>query len=139
MNDLKTVRDALEKISIAMSKEIAPVEKLSDLYDCTAIPTDGDFKNELHRLAYKSAAFLVNNHKEIEAFYQFAPYIKQALATLDRMIETPAPQGWRLVPIEPTEEMQDAIWLASQLQDANAQYRAMIKSAPTPAPKHGGE
>ena len=31
---------------------------------------------------------------------------------------------------EPTKEMQDAIWLAAQLQNANNQYRAMIAAAP---------
>ena len=39
------------------------------------------------------------------------------------------PETHVLVPRGPTEKMQDAIWLAAQLQDANAQYRAMIQAA----------
>jgi hypothetical protein len=34
-----------------------------------------------------------------------------------------------VVPVEPTPAMQDGIWLAAQLQNANAQYTAMIKAA----------
>jgi hypothetical protein len=37
--------------------------------------------------------------------------------------------GYVMVPREPTEKMQDSIWLAAQLQNANAQYRAMVKAA----------
>ena len=34
-----------------------------------------------------------------------------------------------VVTIKPTHEMQDKIWLAAQLQDANRQYTAMIAAA----------
>jgi hypothetical protein len=37
--------------------------------------------------------------------------------------------GLVVVPVEPTPAMQDGIWLAAQLQNANAQYTAMIKAA----------
>lgn len=45
--------------------------------------------------------------------------IDQALRELDGMV---------LVPVEPPhdKESQDRIWIASQLQNANLQYRAMI-------------
>jgi hypothetical protein len=37
--------------------------------------------------------------------------------------------GLAVVPVEPTPAMQDDIWLAAQLQNANAQYTAMIAAA----------
>lgn len=39
--------------------------------------------------------------------------------------------NYKLVPVEPTDEMQETIWLAAQLQNPNIQYKAMIKDAPT--------
>ncbi len=68
---------------------------------------------------------------------------KRALIALDRMIETPAPQGWKLVPIEPTEEM--SLTFRREWQDMDirgklrsemfkAAYKAMLSAAPTPAP-----
>jgi hypothetical protein len=38
--------------------------------------------------------------------------------------------GAVVVPVEATGAMQDAIWLAAQLQNANFQYRAMIAASP---------
>lgn len=68
---------------------------------------------------------------------------KRALIALDRMIETPAPQGWKIVPIEPTEEM--SLTFRREWQDMDirgklrsemfkAAYKAMLSAAPTPAP-----
>ncbi len=68
---------------------------------------------------------------------------KRALIALDRMIETPAPQGWKLVPIEPTEEM--SLTFRREWQDMDirgklrsemfkAAYKALLSAAPTPAP-----
>lgn len=42
-----------------------------------------------------------------------------------------------VVPREPTKEMQEAIWLAAQLQNANSQYRAMIAAAPRTGTEEG--
>ena len=66
----------------------------------------------------------------------------------DRMIETPAPQGWKLVPIEPTADMINAAELATsdyilnyiekyKINDTSPDYltyKAMLSAAPTPAP-----
>jgi hypothetical protein len=38
--------------------------------------------------------------------------------------------GAVVVPVEVTADMQDAIWLAAQLQNANLQYRAMLAASP---------
>lgn len=57
--------------------------------------------------------------------------------------ETPAPQGWKLVPIEPTEEM--SLTFRREWQDMDirgklrsemfkAAYKAMLSAAPKPAP-----
>lgn len=47
-----------------------------------------------------------------------------------------APDGWKLVPIEPTEEMNRAGWEAMNSHDAiNPTYSAMLEAAPAP----GGE
>lgn len=36
-----------------------------------------------------------------------------------------------LVPVEPTKDIQEKIWLAAQLQNANAQYKAMTQAVDT--------
>lgn len=41
------------------------------------------------------------------------------------------PEGWKLVPVEPTEEMNKAGWAAMNEHDAiNPTYRAMLEAAP---------
>ncbi len=41
-------------------------------------------------------------------------------------------RGLMAVPMVATANMQNAIWLAAHLQDANSQYRAMFAAAPNP-------
>lgn len=58
---------------------------------------------------------------------------KDALAT-----QPQAPQGWKLVPIEPTNEMLMAVsgeWHHSLLGTARERYAAMLKIAPTETPE----
>jgi hypothetical protein len=63
--------------------------------------------------------------------HEVFPEIDNAIATIDRMIETPAPQGWKLVPIEPTAHMLEQSNLCVGIRD---KYRIMVDCAPTPAP-----
>jgi len=45
------------------------------------------------------------------------------------------PKGWKLVPIEPTEAMIQAVWkatLGGSILSAERAARAMLASAPTP-------
>lgn len=43
------------------------------------------------------------------------------------------PDGWQLVPLEPTEEMERAGWDVGGLVTPYKTYRAMLHTAPTPA------
>lgn len=50
--------------------------------------------------------------------------------------EASVPDGWKLVPIEPTEEMNSAGWDAMNAHDAiNPTYSAMLAAAPAPENK----
>lgn len=84
MNDLKTVRDALELCRFAL-------EPYNDIK-----PRDWSTDRQNLRFAHEDAV--------------------KALATLDRMIETPAPQGWKLVPIADIKALDV---LADAYEDAN--------------------
>lgn len=44
---------------------------------------------------------------------------------------TPLPHGWKLVPIEPTEEMLRAAWVNHAIHHPSC-YRTMVLEAPTP-------
>lgn len=85
-------------------------------------------------------AEIAAGHKVYESEYSI---FCKALATIDRLIEKPAPQGWKLVPIEPTEEM--SLTFRREWQDMDirgklrsemfkAAYKALLSAAPTPAP-----
>ena len=78
-----------------------------------------------------------------EDFLKQCKEVNKALATLDRMIETPAPQGWKLVPLKPTGTMlmygihvQERDEFKNDGYGINAEkiYKAMLSAAPTPAP-----
>lgn len=62
---------------------------------------------------------------------------KQALALCDYIDSITVPEGWQVVPVEPTEEMHRAYWRAGSrlLSDAEypkAVYQAMLAAAPKP-------
>ena len=44
----------------------------------------------------------------------------------------PAGDGWRMVPVEPTEAMRDAAWADATNEDAAGVWRSMIAAAPPP-------
>ena len=52
-----------------------------------------------------------------------------ALAAADKVT---ADKGWKLVPIEPTEEMIDAGWIDKEDVDPDDIYGAMLAAAPLP-------
>jgi hypothetical protein len=50
----------------------------------------------------------------------------------DRVVQEKVPEGWKLVPIEPTEEMCAAGYKSLQRVDStSAHYKAMLAAAPT--------
>jgi len=55
--------------------------------------------------------------------------VQAAIAALEA--ETGEPQGWKLVPIEPTPEMWKA-GLANLFKDVDGVWKAMIEKAPKP-------
>lgn len=61
--------------------------------------------------------------------------IREALDQPDAGIPATVPEGWKLVPVDPTREMLRSAFPASGPVTANAVYRAMLAAAPQP-PKH---
>lgn len=70
------------------------------------------------------------------------------LADLFRALPTSEPEGWRLVPVEPSEAMIEAAfkrrrdqiqnrWKRGMVFEPADDYRAMLAAAPPPAPKEG--
>jgi hypothetical protein len=53
-------------------------------------------------------------------------------AKAERCLSALEAAGLVIVPVVPTPAMQDSLWLAAQLQNANAQYTAMVKAALDP-------
>ena len=67
---------------------------------------------------------------------QYGPRMAYGNTTLDDAIaaleaETGEPQGWKLVPIEPTPEMWKA-GLANLFKDVDGVWKAMLEKAPKP-------
>lgn len=94
-----------------------------------------------------SALLSVLDAKPVGEFYEFKPGDWYQRSPGDRGVKewTPlykvqpapsAPDGWKLVPVEPTAKMMVAGTLVSEFQeDPAGMYRAMIAAAPSP----GGE
>lgn len=69
-----------------------------------------------------------------------ADHIEQARAALAQQAATPAPAGWKLVPIEPTPEMIAAWPNGNHGAGHEASiYRAMLLAAPTATPSTGSQ
>lgn len=72
----------------------------------------------------------------IYRYYQPVEYLVEAEKALRTALEQPdmgnlssAPEGWKLVPVEPTQVMMDAMQLSGWLPGC---YRAMLAAAPQP-------
>jgi len=91
-----------------------------------------------------SALLSVLDAKPVGEFYEFKPGDWYQRSPGDRGVKkwTPlykvqpapsAPDGWKLVPVEPTAKMMVAGTLVSEFQeDPAGMYRAMIAAAPAP-------
>jgi len=84
-------------------------------------------KIESLRFCLKQTAFeSVRGHLE--------PELMMAEIALDALTTDPvaAPKGWKLVPVEPTQEMVDAHMNGVASGGFQCGYRAMIAASPTP-------
>jgi hypothetical protein len=63
----------------------------------------------------------------------YHPKIWEAITAIKQALAAPVPEGWKLVPIEPTDEMLDAaqaIVVDIYRVDADRVYAAMLKNVP---------
>lgn len=79
--------------------------------------------------------FLTDNNKWLGVYdpNDALKYGYQVRALYATSLATSAPEGWKLVPVEPTAKMMVAGTLVSEFQeDPAGMYRAMIAAAPAP-------
>lgn len=61
--------------------------------------------------------------------------MKQAKRKDEKHLGVSVPDGWKLVPVEPTNEMLDyahTVWLRDPLRRSTTLYRGMLAAAPQP-------
>lgn len=145
MNELKQVRDAfIVGCHGCLSPEIEQfiLDRLSAPVGVKKIEgLEGAIK-DANKIWTKTSPSLFGgiackNNEEADAILQAA----RAYLELQNGAPTPAPQGWKLVPIEPTLEMRlegekvvprPCNWF--DIHHADDVYSAMLSAAPTPAP-----
>ncbi|ARD61578.1 hypothetical protein Y71_17205 [Kosakonia radicincitans DSM 16656] len=86
---------------------------------------------------------LVNQLRDTAVKYQGSQQLREQISATLRAVVTPAadssiptisggytlPDGWKLVPVEPTEEMLNAAWVSHGIYHPSA-YRTMLAAAP---------
>jgi len=115
--------EALERVISARSREINYVEKLSDLRDCDGKP------DELQRMMAASGAFVINNFRELQAFYEFAPYADLILSALRALPATPVnpPSAERGDALEALEFLTDGeVYTTNGLKAYNVVRAALL-------------
>lgn len=66
-----------------------------------------------------------------KGFYeQYDPTRRRIVYTTPQLNSPEIPEGWKLVPIEPTQNMVDAHIIGMQLAGFSRAYRAMLAAAP---------
>lgn len=105
-----------------MTETTAPVQSLHD--QIMRLPCDpAEYTNVNMMLAYKSG------HRD--ARHAAAELAAAYEADAQQAAPVAVPDGWKLVPVEPTQEMATAYRYGTLLQNRNA-WRAMLSAAPTP-------
>lgn len=70
-----------------------------------------------------------------KALLQHVRELEAKAAQVDALLrasEGRVPEGWKLVPVEPTTEMINACHLVPDVMDVGDEYRAMLTASPTP-------
>ena len=140
-------RNNLMMVSLLRDDEgVAMVMDMIRNTDDEPLPMDeaGTLRIELHnaRFDHRCRVELLKNGaaeeiaRQVEISNNFAEQIRRQnghIAHLNRLVDEylAAPEGWQLVPIEPTAEMLEAAYMEIGSYD---QYKAMLNAAPKGTP-----
>lgn len=93
-------------------------------------PAEQDAREAVARVVEDAAREGIRNYCLDRTDFTAAPFVRRILA-----LTQAAPDGWRLVPVEPTEAMIEAGRVVGSLRFANRAsdtYRAMLSASPAP-------
>jgi hypothetical protein len=110
----------VERIVAPYAERIRQLERELAERKTASIGDDPEFHGRLDRWH-----FLVSRPAKQKALASLIAYI-------DGRTAGAAPAGWKLVPIEPTDEMREACKVLNYCDDIDAEWARLLASAPTP-------
>lgn len=133
--DAALIRDALSKLAELEKQE--PSINLPELIEGMTVSVDvstcdADAGHRLFGIVNECAELETVRHGMILLVQNPEPNFKRPTPAAD--LSAMVPPGWKLVPVEPTPEMLEEIWLDERFKEVamKRRYQALLAAAPEP-------